>query len=427
MSIKISQHSISFSNKKKLDNLSIFIDEYRRVASIILDNIWSNGYILEDQEFNISKNKLQFPKYIDYNRFELDTILTARALSSLGTQLAGMISSSTEKQRKRLYILEQKKNEGIPRKQRRLLINKVKQNIPQKPDCSRLNPELSSKCIDWKETEGEFNGFIRLKSIFKDRTEIKIPIKFHRQSKKLKSIGTMKTSFLVSNNHIDIRWEIEDKPKKTEGITVGADQGFKDVLTCSDKQSTPKTDPHGHSLESILGQMTRARKGSKRFKRLQDHRKNFINYSLNRINLSGIKQLNLENIWNIGYKNKTSRRLSHWTNTLIRDKVEDLCLTEGVSLVFQSSTYRSQRCSSCGLVRKSNRKGKNYSCKECGLEVDADFNASLNHEQVLPEIPYEVRKLNLNRKGFYWLENGLFDLTGTSLQSVPPVEVKKYI
>ena len=135
-----------------------------------------------------------------------------------------------------------------------------------------------------------------------------------------------------------------------------------------------------------------------------------------------VSKLLVDYIWNIGFKNKTSKKLRHWTNTIIRDKVEDLCKTDGVHLVFQSSTYRSQRCSCCGLVRKSNRKGKIYHCDNCGLEIDADYNASLNHEQNLFEIPYDFRKLNLNRVGFYWLESGLFDLTGTSLQSVPPVE-----
>ncbi|KKN16280.1 hypothetical protein LCGC14_0977350, partial [marine sediment metagenome] len=37
----------------------------------------------------------------------------------------------------------------------------------------------------------------------------------------------------------------------------------------------------------------------------------------------------------------------------------------------------------------------------CGLELDADYNASLNHQHDLPDIPHALRKLNLNRKGFF--------------------------
>jgi hypothetical protein len=66
------------------------------------------------------------------------------------------------------------------------------------------------------------------------------------------------------------------------------------------------------------------------------------------------------------------------------------------------------------LVRKSNRKGKIYICG-CGYSDDADYNASCNHEQNLPIIPVKLRKLNLNRKGFYWKESGFYDLTGVVL------------
>ena len=169
--------------------------------------------------------------------------------------------------------------------------------------------------------------------------------------------------------------------------------------------------------------MSTLKKGSNSFKRAQSHRNNFINWSINQLNFKNIQEIRLEKVWNIGYKNKQNRIMSHWTNTLIRDKIEHKCQEEGIRLIHQSCTYRSQRCNECGLVRKSNRKGKIYSCGGCNLQIDADYNASLNNEFDLPEIPWYFRKLNLNRKGFYWLKTGLFDLAGTSLESVPHVEV----
>ena len=141
------------------------------------------------------------------------------------------------------------------------------------------------------------------------------------------------------------------------------------------------------------------------------------------MDFNDIQQINLEKIWNIGYKSNTSRKLSHWTNTNIVKKIESRCELEGVLLKLQSSTYRSQRCSACGTVLKSNRKGKEYICKHCGNVIDADFNASLNHEIELPEIPYTLRMLKLNRKGFLWLENGLFSLDGMEL--IVPASVQK--
>lgn len=434
MSIKTSKHSIKYSNKRKVNDLHRFIDEYRRVAGLIIEDIWSNDYkwgVIDKStgevisyEFSIKNNELYAPSFIDYKRFAIETELSARAMSSLVTQVSGLLKAATEKQRKRLYVLNKKKKEGSTRKERRLLARKIKTNIPQKPSTANLKPELSSKCCDWQFTEGEFDGFVRLKSILKDKTQIKIPVKYHRHSKKLASDRTQMTSFLFSKSSIDVRWKrTQSVKKRTEGATVGADQGYKDILTLSNKTKTPNQCPHGHSLQSIIDKMSTKKKGSKAFKRAQDHRKNFINWSINQLNLDQVKQVNLEQIWNIGYKSSTSRALSHWTNTLIRDKLVDRCDEHGVHVKHQSSTYRSQRCSSCGLVRKANRKGKTYTCKGCGIEIDSDLNAALNHEIDLPEIPYTLRGKGHNRgHGFYWQSSGITDLSGRSLESLPPVK-----
>jgi hypothetical protein len=44
--------------------------------------------------------------------------------------------------------------------------------------------------------------------------------------------------------------------------------------------------------------------------------------------------------------------------------------------------------------------------------TDADLNASLNHEVDLPDVPYGLRILKLNRKGFFWKSEGFFNLEG---------------
>lgn len=430
--IKTSRHEIlPYANTGKIESLHSFIDEYRRVASIIVNEIWNNGVSWADKNkeskrFSIKDNLLEFPMFLDYNSFDIgDTFLSARSLSSLVTQISGIIRASTEKQRKRLFMLDKNKSNGVPKKKMEKLIKKIKTNIPQKPNCERINVELSSKCSDWEDDDNkEFIGFIRLKSITKDRTQFNIPIKGHKHSKKLSKKGVRKNSFLISKDCINVRWEIEKPDLRTEGEIVGCDQGMKDVLTCSNKMITPKVNVHGHSLESILKKMTKKKKGSKAFARTQKQRTNFINWSINQLNMDDFKEVRLERIFNIGFKSKQSSLLSHWTNTTIRDKIESKCEEEGIRLIHQSSTYRSQRCSCCGVVRKSNRKGKNYSCKHCGNEIDADLNASLNHVVDLPEIPYTLRKMNLNRgNGFYWIESGFYDFSsGRSLESLLPVE-----
>ncbi len=51
----------------------------------------------------------------------------------------------------------------------------------------------------------------------------------------------------------------------------------------------------------------------------------------------------------------------------------------GIKVVRITEEYTSQTCSSCGVVRKSNRKYRGlYVCKDCGLVLNADVNASRN-------------------------------------------------
>lgn len=181
---------------------------------------------------------------------------------------------------------------------------------------------------------------------------LKVPLKHTSASLKYSS-WNLKGSILVTDTYINLRWET-DIEAKTSGIVVGADQGLKTVVTLSDEQTTTLEDKHGHSLESIIEGMKKKKPGSKAFKRAQVHRKNFVNWSINQLNLNNIKQVNLENVTDINYKKKVQVN-KHWSNPEIRNKLISRCELLGVQVVLQSSVYRSQRCSGCGLVRKANR------------------------------------------------------------------------
>ena len=281
---------------------------------------------------------------------------------------------------------------------------------------SKINPELSSKCCDFQIiNSNKFNGFIQLKSIGKLFGIIRIPIKFHKRANKWKETYKMKTSFLFSHQCVEIRWE-KALGKKTEGITVGADSGYRTTITFSNRMETIKIDKHSHSLESITHKMARQKKGSKAFEKTKKQRENFINWQINNINLSDVKIVKLEKV-NVKYKRQTSRLMSHWSHPLIRDKLLRKCEELEVLVIQQSPTYRSQRCHQCGLVRKANRKGKEYKCSGCGMICDADLNAAINHEQELPSVPYNLRKLRKNRgNGFYWKPSGFFEITGEELR-----------
>ena len=422
--IRSSKLSLKFSNKSKLEELNSFINEYKRVANLYLDYIWdnniSNSYAKKDKiyttKFN-NQNHLELPIRLSTvnidNKINLETTLTARVSQCCLNQVLSIIRGLVEKQSKQQYIVGKLRahKQKINRK-----LRKAVRNRPGKPNLDNLKPELNINCIDFQETDNSFDAFVKLKSFTNEvrNKSINFPLKYHKTTNKWKSQGKQLNSFLLSSNSIDIRFEIE-KNLKTEGEIVGADQGIKDILTLSDKQVTKKVDIHKHSLETIMNKILRKKKGSKAFSKAQTHRKNFINWSINQLNLNNIKEIRFEKVKRLRFKSKTSRYMSHWTYTEIKDKLISKCQEAEVLLTEQSSIYRSQRCSTCGFVCKSNRKRKVYLCKNCGTEIDADYNASLNHQQDLPDVPWSLRKLNLNRKGFYWKPEGFFSLTGEEI------------
>jgi hypothetical protein len=130
--IRTSSHSLKFANTNKADLVEAAVREWRRVGGLIIDEVWRDGYLWEQdgsiKVFNVHKNLLSVPGFMDYNRFRIDTFLTARALSSLVTQICGVLKASVEKQRKRLFVLEDFK--GQTRKKKKLLVRKIKTNIP---------------------------------------------------------------------------------------------------------------------------------------------------------------------------------------------------------------------------------------------------------------------------------------------------------
>lgn len=414
--IRTSKHKITFANANKQRKLHLFLDEYSRVVKIYIDYLWNNKHVWNDKRGNakildIKNKQYECPTFISVDKeLNIDTNFSARATKCCSTQACGIVKAILEKPRKRLYILnEQKKTGRINRKLQKKVLN---QKIT-KPEVKSVNPELNSICCDFCKVDSkEFDGFFQLKSIGKFFGKIRIPIKFHRQAIKLMNKGNLMNSFLISSDNIEFRWDIEALEKKKNGIIVGADQGLKTVVTFSNGETTQLRNNHDYSLEDVLGIMARKIRGSKAFRKASEHRKNIIHWSINQLNLQDKRQVNLENVFNIGYKNRTSRKLQHWPSALIKNKLQARCEELGVQCNLQSSTYRSQRCSKCGWVRRKNRSGKLFLCTNCGFECDADLNAAKNHEIDLPEIYSDLRSQKLNIQGFFWKSNGLFTFDG---------------
>jgi putative transposase len=396
--IKSSRHKIDASNKGKLERYELFLEDYSNFTKSVVEYIWRYGY----GGFSVKHKKLDLPKYINYKDFGfIKSDLSARARSSAVDQASEIIRSSIEKQRRIIWVQENKNPLAKDKKF-------------SKPNLSVVKPRLSSKCCDWKLCEsGEFFGFLRVKSVGRKYGSFNIPVRF---SKKVE--GKMLAGFLLSKRGVQISWEVETSPLSGgKDKVLAIDQGLISVATCSDGQILKSRDTHGHSMSSILDKLSRKKKGSGAFLRAQDHRKNFVNWSINQINFNGVKEVRLEKVVNIRFKKKSSRKMSHWSNPEIRDKIKRRCEELEVPVVEQSCCFKSQRCSSCGQVRKANRKSKVYSCKNCGYCGDADYNAALNHLVDLPDVPkaFLGQKYNLGN-GFFWKPSGFYNFDGSELR-----------
>ena len=409
--VRSSGISLKFANPGKLERFAAFERDYRQVVQAVIDHAWINGLRIDDYVFDVGKDLLRVPNFVPKHCLpELNTQLSGRAMKCASTQAMAMLKAAVKRRSKDLHWLSKLDGTPVPAK----LEERLKRPLV-KPIAAQAKPELNSLCanIVWSSTTN-FDGWLLLRSLGKAYGKLAMPLKRHRHFNKLAS-GKQLSSVQVDVDRVTVRFSTE--PKVNNGTrTVGADSGMKTVLSLSDGQTTKDVDEHGHSLSSICEGLSRKRKGSRAFGKAVDHRTNFINRSINALDLSGIGRINLEKIVNINCGRRAARRMTAWTSTSIRDKVIRLGEERNVSVVLQASAYRSQRCSKCGNVRRANRKGKIYSCLNCGFIGDADINAACNHEQNLPKVPRHLFRTKLNLgKGFLWLPSGFFSLSGAEL------------
>lgn len=417
--IRSTRVTTKFSNTNKQQILSEFVEEYSKVTQSIIEHIWKNGYTnqnkavfnSEKKQFNLESNlNNEFLKQFDNGRF------TQRMLQACGTQASAIIRSCTVKSKQRNYIISSLMKIGKDASKLQSVTHKERITAPK---FTSVEPQIDSRFFDTKETQSAFDGFIQLR-LFKGCKPIKIPFKKHKHFLKLEEKGKILNSIRIGTDCVSFSFEIPDVKKRSDGVKVGADQGIATCLTLSDGQVT-NCNSHGYDLNSILRILVRKKKGSNGFRKAQSHRKNYINWSLNSLNLNSVHTINLEKLFLIGKGSNQGRFLSSFTYPLIKKKLHSLSETEGFVLSEIGNVFRSQRCSKCGWTQKSSRKGKLFTCKSCGFSTDSDLNASLNLvEDQLPLVPKWVRERKLNRTGFFWNLSGLSDSSGEII--VPHVQ-----
>ena len=337
--------------------------------------------------------------YVHFN-----TWFGTRMIQCVGKQVSGIVRGTRKKQEKRLKQIETLNKKGFFKQARHLQVIYDKVKVT-KPDIKAIYPELDERFIKMDfDNQTSFDGFITLYQITNTRGfKLSVPVKKTKHFNEMLLKGTLKKGIRLGKNDITFNFEIPEPELKPHGDTIGIDIGKTDLISCSNGTISHKTDNHGHSLNSIIAKLSRKVKGSKNFEQCQIQREQFINWSINQLNIpKNVSYVNIENLKNVRKYKKSSRTLSHWIYPHILDKIESKCCSLGVRVNRLDPVYTSQRCSKCGWVCKRNRYGKKFKCTSCGYAADADLNASINLSLYLPPIGEKKRLKHFNIKGFYW-------------------------
>jgi hypothetical protein len=402
-SIRSSRHSLKFSNKGKRENLHTFLVESRRVLQLIIDALWAEGYRDDTYHFNISEQKYRLPALLSssYLAQFRETWLSARMLQACASQASSIIRSRIQKRSQQIYVMKRLQRKGQACNG---LQSKIDRNPLTKPIVHDGVPIiLDQRFVTWR-IGTSWDVFVGIASLARPGLAYEglafNPMRFTSVSNKWGHAGTRKKSIALNEDSITLIYELPIVSQR-EGKIVGADQGYKTCLTLSDGQATAAT-AAGHSLETIATALSRKKKGSRSFRKARDHRLNYVNWAVKSLDLTHVSEVRYEDVTQVRvHKHTRFKPLRHWTYPLILAALMRRHETEGFRIIPVDPTYRSQRCSTCGLVLKENRHGKEYWCR-CGNRCDADLNAAINLSLDLPEIPTWVRRSRWNLKGFYW-------------------------
>ena len=203
---------------------------------------------------------------------------------------------------------------------------------------------------------------------------------------------------------------VKTKNKNIKGL--GIDLGIKDTAICSDGRvfkninKTIKIKKLKKKLKREQRKMSRSIEYSKSkkiklkecknfnkkklkvqkiFYRLNCIRDDYNNKMVNEITRAKLKYITIEDlkVSNMIKNRHLSKAIQEQNFYSIRTKLINKCKERNIELRLVDTFYPSSKtCSCCGSVKKDLKlNDRIYKCCNCGLEIDRDYNASINLEQ----------------------------------------------
>ena len=380
--IRVSKHNITnITNQSKINYLDLLFVEYKNDLGTYINYIIDGILPLK----TMMSSSLLPTENIKHSRFK----------QLIYKQASEIIRSQIDKSKKRRFSRYKKiysyfkkndrQNNFINKKFSELKLKDVLlSKYFTKPNLNNISINLDERFFDIQQGN-HFDNFVKIILPFFNEKgtralQVKIPLKQHKHSLSLLNNDfTLRKNIQIKkiNNSffISLIW-FKDVKQRTEGSSVGIDLGYNKLIATSNNEII------GTELKEIYNKISNKKQGSKKFKNLLIHRDNLINFYVNKIDISKLKTIIIEDLVNVKHKSKLHKKLNNklqrWSYRKTIDKLSRTCEVNGIELVKVSPTYTSQTCSCCGNIDKSSRKLEIYHCISCGYEIDADINASIN-------------------------------------------------
>ena len=282
---------------------------------------------------------------------------------------------------------------------------------------------LSSFPIFKKKGRNELGAYF-VKNNKKDfefyRHKIKIPtLKFVRVKEygyipKNTNIKSGTITKIANRYFLSLIIEVKDivKTENTSTKGLGIDLGIKDTAICSDGKifkninKTIKVKKLKKKLKREQRKMSRSIEYSKSkkiklkecknfnkkklkvqkiFYRLNCIRDDYNNKMVNEITRAKLKYITIEDlkVSNMIKNKHLSKAIQEQNFYSIRTKLINKCKERNIELRLVDTFYPSSKiCSCCGNIKKDLKlNDRNYKCYNCGIEIDRDYNASINLEK----------------------------------------------
>ena len=253
------------------------------------------------------------------------------------------------------------------------------------------------------------------------RHKIKIPtLKFVRVKEygyipKNANIKSGTISKIADRYFLSLVIEVDDivKTENTSTKGLGIDLGIKDTAVCSDGKifkninKTKKVKKLKKKIKREQRKMSRSIEYSKSnkiklkecknfnkkklkvqrlFYRLNCIRYDYNNKIVNEITRTKLKYITIEDlkVSNMMKNKHLSKAIQEQNFFSIRTKLINKCKERNIELRLVDTFYPSSKtCSCCGSIKKDLKlNDRIYKCSNCGLEIDRDYNASINLEKV---------------------------------------------